>query len=403
MLPEDTSPAEPGTYLPAFIRLDSMQHNMMTPDQWLARLVQIPSVTPLHAGPRAGQAGEGRIAAQLAQWFGALGAEVILEDAHPNRPNVYATWRNPSSDRWIALDCHTDTVGVEQMPGDPFSGEARAGRVWGRGAVDDKASLAVALSVLQGMQTAGARPAANLIVAAVADEEVALGGAFVFDAWLRARGLRLDELVVAEPTLCAPCFGHMGSARIDFTVQGVSTHTSQPHLGKNAIVGAARIVLAMQAEHERLQTIAATPVGKGQLSAIQIGGGRAPNIVPDLATLGFNRRVTSDEDEQAVMAGLAQLGKDAAGLPTEAEIFRPMSAFLQDPNSAMVRQFSAWSGQAPVTVPYCSDASAYRSDTVKNILVMGPGSIDQAHGAEEWVEISELERMAGVYRQWWTK
>jgi acetylornithine deacetylase len=54
-----------------------------------------------------------------------------------------------------------------------------------------------------------------------------------------------------------------------------------------------------------------------------------------------------------------------------------------------------------VTVPYCSDASAYRSDTVKNILVMGPGSIDQAHGAEEWVEISELERMAGVYRQWW--
>jgi acetylornithine deacetylase len=56
-----------------------------------------------------------------------------------------------------------------------------------------------------------------------------------------------------------------------------------------------------------------------------------------------------------------------------------------------------------VTVPYCSDASAYRPDTVKNILVMGPGSIDQAHGAEEWVEISELERMAGVYRQWWAK
>ena len=128
MFPEDTSPAEPGTYLPVFIRLDNMQEIPMTPEQWLARLVQIPSVTPLHAGPRAGQAGEGRIAAQLAQWFGELGAEVILEDAHPNRPNVYAIWRNPASDRWIALDCHTDTVGVEQMPGDPFSGEIRDGR-----------------------------------------------------------------------------------------------------------------------------------------------------------------------------------------------------------------------------------------------------------------------------------
>lgn len=374
----------------------------MNPENWLSLLVRIPSVTPPHAGPRAGAPGEARIAAELATRFAELGAEVVTEDAHPGRPNVYGIWRNPDSDRWIGLDVHTDTVGVEQMPGDPFSGEIRDAKVWGRGSVDNKASLATALSVLQAMRAEGRRPGANLIIAAVADEEMALGGAYVFDAWLRRRGIRLDELVVAEPTLCAPCHGHMGSGRVEFTVHGVSTHTSQPHLGRNAIIGAARIAMALQAEHDRLQTLPPTPVGRGQASVIQIAGGRAPNIVPDVATIGVNRRLTTAENENATMAALAQLGKDAAGLPVDTVIPKPMSAFLQDRDSEMVRRFGAWSGQAPVTVPYCSDASAYRSDTARNILVMGPGSIDQAHGSEEWVAVSELARLAEVYRRWWT-
>ncbi len=375
----------------------------MHPEKWLAQLIQIPSVTSAHASPRSGEPGEARIAAQLARWFADLGAEVTLEAAHPGRPNVYATWRNPASERWIALDIHTDTVGVEAMPGNPFSGEIRDDRVWGRGAVDNKASLAVALSALQDMRAAGKRPAANLIIAAVVDEEMTLRGAYAFDAWLRGRGMRLDELLVAEPTLCAPCYGHMGSGRVEFTVHGVSTHTAQPHLGKNAIVGAARIALAMQAEHERLQTLPPSPVGRGQLTVVQAAGGRAPNIVPDLATLGINRRVTSDEDGQATLEGLAQLGRDAAGLPVDALIHPPVSSFLQDPESSMARKFGAWSGAGPVTVPYFSDASAYRADVAANMLVMGPGSIDQAHGAEEWVAVSEIERMAGIYAAWWSE
>lgn len=379
-----------------------MSNLPQTPTDWLRALVRIPSVTPAHAGTRAGAPGEARIAAQVAAWFAALGGDVVVEDAHPNRPNVYGIWRNPDSARWIGLDVHTDTVGVEQMLGDPFSGELRDDRVWGRGSVDDKASLAVALAVLQQAQRERKTPAANLVVAAVADEEMALGGAYVFDAWLRARRLRLEELLVAEPTLCAPCHGHMGSARIDFAVQGVSTHTSQPQLGKNAIIGAARIAMAMQAEHERLQTLPPTPVGRGQLSVVHVTGGRAPNIVPDAATLAINRRITSDEPPMDALHGLVRLAEGACGLPVQATIHKPMAAFLQPAASDMVRQFAAWAGRAPVTVPYCSDASAYAGDTVQNLLVLGPGSIDQAHGAEEWVDISELERLVQIYRQWWS-
>jgi hypothetical protein len=91
---------------------------------WLKRLVNIPSVTPEQAGPRAGAPGEARLAAAVAGWFRDFGGEVSTEDVLPGRPNVYGIWRG-TSQRWAALDVHMDTVGVEQMSGDPFGGERR--------------------------------------------------------------------------------------------------------------------------------------------------------------------------------------------------------------------------------------------------------------------------------------
>src|SRR5215212_7291599 len=137
---------------------------------WLARLVQIPSVTPEQAGPRAGTPGEARLAEAVADWFRELGGDVYVEDVLPGRPNVYGIWRG-TSERWAALDVHMDTVGVEQMSGDPFGGELRAGRVYGRGAVDTKASLAVALALLEQLHRSGGQPASNLLLTATVDEE----------------------------------------------------------------------------------------------------------------------------------------------------------------------------------------------------------------------------------------
>src|SRR5215213_3486633 len=132
---------------------------------WLKRLVHIPSVTPEQAGPRAGAPGEARLAEAVAGWFRDFGGEVYVEDVLPGRPNVYAIWRG-ASERWAALDVHMDTVGVEQMSGDPFGGELRDGRVYGRGAVDTKASLAVALALLEALHRSGGRPASNLLLTA---------------------------------------------------------------------------------------------------------------------------------------------------------------------------------------------------------------------------------------------
>lgn len=366
---------------------------------WLTRLVQIPSVAPAQAGPRAGTPGEAAITAAAAHWFTALGGEVHTEAVLPNRPNVYGIWRG-QSDRWLAVDVHTDTVGVEQMTGDPFSGAVRDGNVNGRGAVDDKATLAVLLAVLEAMQQRGETPAANLLIAATVDEEVGATGAPAAAAWLRRQGITVDELIVAEPTLCTPIHGHKGVVRLALTVQGKAAHSSQPYLGHNAIVGAAQVIMGLQEEHDRLQTLEPSPLGNPMLTVTLVNGGVGINVVPDACTVALDRRVVVGEKAATVAANLQALAQQHAFLPLNVEALLSLDAFYQPPTSSLIGNLVAWSGAAPQLAPYGTNAWAYQ-DVAQQCVVFGPGSIDQAHGAEEWVSLDELAKAAAIYARWW--
>lgn len=368
---------------------------MHTAPGWLSRLVQIPSVTPPQAGPRAGVPGEGRIAAEVARWFGELGGEVHVEDVLPGRPSVYGIWRGAGS-RVLGIDVHLDTAGVEQMTGDPFGGELRDGRVYGRGAADTKASLAVALALLE----AGARPDGTMIIAATADEEETAAGAPAFAAWARAAGITLDELVVAEPTGCAPVYGHKGVVRLELSFAGTSAHSSQPELGRNAVLAAARAALALDAEHARLQAAPPARLGQATLSVTLIGGGRGINVIPDRCSLAFDRRVLDGEDPQAIARRIIQLAEAAAGLPVQARPILALGAFWQDPADPWLQRLAAWAGEAPQVVGYGTNAWAY-GEVARACAVLGPGSIAQAHSDDEWVAVEELERLAMIYRRWW--
>jgi acetylornithine deacetylase/succinyl-diaminopimelate desuccinylase-like protein len=371
--------------------------------QWLSRLVQIPSVTPVQAGPRAGGpagAGEAAIAQAITRWFTALGGQVHVDEVLPNRPSIYGIWPGKSN-RWAAVDVHTDTVGVEQMTGDPFSGEIRDGRVWGRGAVDTKATLGIILALLEAMQQSNTLPAHNLLIGATVDEEFGATGAPAFARWIKAQSLPIDEMIVAEPTGCVPVFGHRGVARFRLTVEGVSAHSSQPDLGKNAIQAAARIALAYAEEHARLQREKELPIlGVAALTVTEIHGGTGINVVPDRCTVSADRRIVDGEDAVRVIDALVELAQVQTDLPISVTRLRELNAFLELPDSDWIQRLSAWSGRQPVSAPYGTNAWAYKN-LPKGCAVIGPGSIDQAHGAEEWVEISELEKMAQIYAKWW--
>ncbi len=377
----------------------------VTKDQlahWLSRVVQIPSVSPHQAGPRAGEPGEGKIAAKLVEWFSALGARVVCDEVLPGRPNVYALWQAAGDGiPWLAVDVHTDTVGVEQMEGDPFSGRIADGRVYGRGASDTKPTLAVVLALLESMQHAGVVPQANLLIAATIDEEVGEQGAPAFARWVRLQGLAVQQLIVAEPTRCGPVYGHKGLSRLRFTVQGVAAHTSQPELGRNAITAAAHLVLAFEDEGQRLLTVPPqTPLGPARLTVSLIDGGRGINVVPDSCTVSIDRRVLPGERPAEVSAGLVALARNHCPLPISVDLLAEVDAFLQAPDTPWVSELANWSGLAPDVAPYCTNAWAY-GGLAQECVVLGPGSIAQAHAAVEWVEVSELEKLARMYAHWW--
>lgn len=366
---------------------------------WLSRLVQIPSVTPVQAGPKAGAPGEGRIAAALAGWFAGFGGSVETEEVQPGRPSVYAIWPG-RTDAWIAVDVHTDTVGVEQMTVAPFSGDIEDDRVWGRGAVDTKATLGVLLALLEHMRATGQTPLPGLIIGATVDEEFGATGAPAFAAWLARRPFAVAQIAVAEPTGCVPVFGHRGVGRFELTFRGIPAHSSQPDLGQNAVVAAASTILAYAQEHVRLQQVPPAVVGHASLTSTVIRGGTGINVVPDLCTLMVDRRIVDGEDPVAVLDALHVLAQTAGGLPVDIRRLREIPAFLQAPDSPLIANLAAWSGRRPSVAPYGTNAWAYLNLPAEKVVI-GPGSIDQAHGAEEWVEIDQLDKMAAIYARWW--
>lgn len=367
---------------------------------WLQQLVQIPSVNPLQQGPRAGVPGEKALAEFLAARFQELGGEVEMEEALPGRPNVYGIWRG-QTDRWLALDVHTDTVGVEQMTDDPFDGRIENGRIWGRGAVDTKASLAIILTILQGLQERGEKLQPNLLIVASVSEETGGEGAAVFAQWVRRKGLQLDQLLVAEPTVCVPVHGHKGILAMEFVVRGKTAHSAKPHLGQNAITAAAHLIVALEQEHERLQTVPpTTELGTATLTVSVIEGGNGHNVVPDTCRVWAGKRLVPGEDPEVGLAYFEELAAKSCPLPVEMQTRLGVGAFYQSADSPWIQQLAAWSGERPSVVPYGTNALAYGGDLAKEMVIFGPGSIDQAHGEVEWVEIAELERALSIYKQW---
>ena len=372
----------------------------------VAEIVRIPSVNPLHAGPVSGDGAERELTDWLANHTEALGAQVIVDHVEDNRSNVYARFEG-SSDRAVTIDVHLDTVGVEHMTDDPFDGRIEDGRVYGRGSVDTKATFAVVLQVLEELKAAGKRPIPTVnLVGTVSEEGGGLLGAARYRDWLLERGQRIEQIVVAEPTMCAPVHGHKGGIGLDVTVHGHAAHSSKPHLGANALSGAARVVVAIDDEQERLEALeATTPVGKGTVSVTELAGGLARNIIPDECTLYVGRRTAPGEDIDHVRAALCHLIENsAAPLTTTIESLYGDGSpgFYQDPSCSLVTVLAQLADTSPTTAEYGSNALKY-GEVADQLVVFGPGSIDQAHQAVEWVDIGQLNRAVDVYRSWFSQ
>jgi acetylornithine deacetylase/succinyl-diaminopimelate desuccinylase-like protein len=384
----------------------------LSPDRlaiWVSRLVQVPSVNPLQAGPRAGVPGERALAHLLAAEFTRLGArEVVLDTVVDDRPNVYGVFPG-RTDRLVVLDVHTDTVTVENMVDDPFDGRVEDGHVWGRGALDTKASLGIALALLESWKATGRRPEPTLLVVGSASEEAGgLMGATVFRRWAERRGLTIDQMLVAEPTDLAPVHGHKGGVIARVTAHGLAVHSATPHLGRNAIEAMAPVIAAIQTEHDRLGRLApSTELGNGTLTVTLIDGGTGNNVVPDRCSLVVSRRIAPGEDPDEEFERITRIARAACPLPVDVTYDPPprpgdepgSRAFYAAADSPLARRIAELSGSVPKVVPFGTNALRYDGFGGDKV-VFGPGSIEQAHRERECVAVDDLVATARVLEGW---
>ena len=380
----------------------------------VASLVRIPSVNPLHTGPRAtkaGPIGERVLAEHIAVRCREVGAtEVVLDEVLDDRPNVYG-WFPGRTDRLVVLDVHTDTVTVEHMTDPPFDGRIESGHVWGRGALDTKASMGVMLALLENWHAADRQPAPNLlVVGSISEEGGGLLGAGRFRPWAEQRGLVIDQMIVAEPTQLSPIHGHKGGVALRIEALGKAAHSALPDLGANAIEAIAPVIEALRQEHERLQTIAGTTeLGEGTLSVTMISGGTGGNVIPASCSILATRRIVPGEDSTEAYQRLASIAAAACPLPIKIEPVYPPAAdgrigsdaFYQAADTPLVESLATWAGTTPSVAPFGTNALRY-SGFASQMAIFGPGAIDDAHQATECVAIDDLVTLAEIYTNWLT-
>ena len=336
--------------------------------------------------------GEAEIAALVAGWLAHWGYSTRITEVAPGRFNVVAR-RGEGAGRVLLLNGHLDTVGVEGMP-DPFSGTAREGRLYGRGAADMKGGAACILTAAARLASEEIR--GKLIIALTADEEHASLG---MEA-LVASGIRADAAVVCEPTSLAVMPAHKGFLWIGADVKGRAAHGSRPELGVDAIAHAGHLLVAFEAETARLARDTDHPLlGPASIHAGTISGGSAPSVYPDRCEVVFERRTLPGETADQVM-------REAEAVLTRARQVCPELDACLEPGlfraatevpvaSPLVQGLLGACDRAgvPGTVEGMSawvDACFLNQSGIPAVC-FGPGSIAQAHTKTEWIAIHEIE------------
>ncbi len=348
--------------------------------QTLSELVRINSVNPAYENG----APEAAIQEHVTGFFRAHGMETWAQEVFPGRPNVIGRVPGRLPGRRLVFEAHCDTASIAGMTIPPFDPEIRGGRMYGRGTCDTKAGLAAMLHALAEVKN----PPCEIWVVSAMDEEHGFRGVLKLCEGLDAAGA-----VVAEPTSLRAVIATKGVLRWRMFTRGKAAHSSKPHLGVNAIYAMARVLEQVESENQRLAAVEHPLVGPGTISVGLIGGGTQVNVVPESCWIEVDRRLIPGEEPDAVFADYRSRFAVEFSAPTIRD------APLDTPaNSAIARVAHEVLGTPPEGVPYGSDASKLSRAGVPSI-VLGPGHIDQAHTAEEWVVIEEVEQAVEIYRR----
>jgi acetylornithine deacetylase len=328
-----------------------------------------------------------------------------------SKANLIATIGPATSRGGVVLSGHSDVVPVDGQTwnSDPFQVVERDGRLYGRGTCDMKGFLAVALALVPEFQECALKSPVHIVL--TYDEETDCSGAARLMQALPETGLAPRAVIIGEPTQMRIANAHKGQCTLETVVIGREGHSSAPHLGVNAIDVAVRLIAYLATLAEEIQSLphlmdGATP----PFSTINVGtinGGQQFNIIPAECRFEWEIRAVPGHDVDEIVArfnayaaglveGLQDKFPEAAINTTMTSANAPFVPENDSPAETLVKSL-AGSNEAGA-ISFGTEAPCYQQAGM-SVVVFGPGSIDQAHKPDEYIELEQVESCVAFMRR----
>ncbi|MEI9892006.1 MAG: acetylornithine deacetylase [Caulobacteraceae bacterium] len=347
----------------------------------------------------------------LIEWVEAELAKIGVQgrrvpNADGTKSNLFATI-GPMVEGGIVLSGHTDVVPVDGQPwtSDPWTLTEKAGRLYGRGSCDMKGFLALALAVAPELAKAPLVRPAHLALSY--DEEIGCLGAPSMIEEIGRVLPRPQAVIVGEPTNMEAVRGHKGIAVYRVIVNGREAHSSLTHLGVSAVMAAVKLMAMLSELSEDLERRADpespfSPKG-ATLTIGMVEGGTAANILARECSFLFDLRCPPGLEAEAILlpfrkacaemnAALKARAPEAGVRIERRSITPPLSPELDGAAERLARLLAGDNGPGRV-VSYAAEAGQFQEAGFSTVIC-GPGSIDQAHQPDEFVEVSQMQRGA---------
>lgn len=361
---------------------------------FIDRLQQMVSIPSVSSTQKSLDIGNRKVVERLANWLDDLGFKTVIQaiEGEPNKANLIATLG--SGDNGLVFAGHTDTVPCDEdlWQQNPFDVSIREGKAYGLGATDMKGFFPTVMAAIEPYLN---KPIKHpIIIIATADEETAMTGA---KALTRDLIPHARYAVIGEPTSMQPIRMHKGVMMESVRISGRSGHSSNPSLGHNALDVMHDVLTDLKGFRQELQS-------KNQHQGFEINvptmnfgcihGGDNPNRICGQCELEFDLRplpgMSLDDLRQLMDKRLDTIAeKNQIAIKREA-LFDGIAAFEQPADSTLVQTVERLTGHSASSVAFGTEAP-FLQQLGWEVVVMGPGSIDQAHQPDEFIDLSQLD------------
>jgi len=357
-------------------------------------LVKIPSIT--------GQEGKA-ISNFMADWLSSAGLQPTLQPADKGRFNLICELKGEKGPI-ILFNSHQDTKWTDGMTISPFAAEIKDGKLYGRGAGDAKSSLSAIMMAMKTLKRSGVVLNGSVRFVSEVGEE---GGGWSAEQLESSGFMDADMAVIGEQTELRVEIGNRGVFRNSVKVFGRATHSGLAQRGINAIQKMAKVILGLYAlPYLEIDD----PIwGKSSMNVEKIEGGRYSASVPDECTISIDSRLTAKVPPEMAEEQVLQLLHSLADSDAEfrlkfgagESLFVMPAAFVSGDERIVVAAKEATRRvlKKEPTIAACSGYTMAARFINRSIpaIILGPGSVEQAHSADEWVEIQQIVDAAKIY------